>query len=440
MSLWIKIFIAFFIAAIIGGGAVVYKGVSLERRISIPSRDISFFKQIQRLVTKGDDQEVPRDMNILLLGVAGKGHDGSELTDTIVILMIRPQQKRVALLSIPRDLYVKVPDLNIGYSRVNAVYTFGNQYKYETGGIGLLKKTIKEVTGVPIDNYVLMDFEGFVDLVDTLGGIEVDNKEDIYDTAYPGPNFTYQTFKLKKGGHLLDGQTALKYVRTRHSAEGDFGRARRQQEALQVIRTKIFDLNPIFELDKISQIMDTLGEHIKTDLAIDEMKTLYDIHKEEPLVTSAVIDANPETGVVIESKEPLGNAVADVLKPRLGNDNYIEIQDMITHIFDLEQWKTIQKQLREETSSIEIRYSPQDFESKIANNLANELIRFGYQTTLKSIKISELPQETIIYDFSKGAKSASLDDLKNKLSAKTSIATEKITSNADFVVIIKNTK
>lgn len=438
MSLWVKIILALFLVLIVGGGTIVYKGLSLERNISIPSKETSFFKQIQKLVTKEDKEKIVEDMNILLLGIAGKGHDGSELTDTILILMIRPRENKVALLSIPRDLYIKVPELNIGYSRINAVYTYGNQYSYEEGGIGLLKETVKNITGLPIDNYVLMDFDGFTELVDTLEGIEIDNKEDIYDTAYPGPNLTYQTFKLKKGVHTLDGKTALKYVRTRHSAGGDFARARRQQEALQAIKDKVFELNPIFDLAKIDKILTTMGEHIKTDLMIDQMRTLYDLYKSNPQITSAVIDVDPENGTLIESKEQLGNAVADVLKPRLGTENYSEIHELVENIFNLDPWKEKRKQIKEEKAVLEIRYSPQDFETKIANVLASDLTKFGYQTTLQIIKSSTLSTETTIYDLSKGGKPASLEDLKNKLDAKTSVPVAEITSNADFVIVIKN--
>lgn len=440
MSLWVKTFLTIFVIVVIGAGTVVYKGLSFERNISIPSKDTSIFKQIQKLVTKSeeDEKDEMREMNILLLGIAGKGHEGSELTDTIIILMIRPQEHKIALLSIPRDLYTKVPELNLGYTKINAVYTFGNQYQYEEGGIGLIKKTLTQITGITIDNYVLMDFDGFTELVDILGGIEVNNKEDIYDTAYPGPNFTYQTFKLKKGVHILDGKTSLKYVRTRHSAGGDFNRAGRQQEVLQAIKNKILALNLIFDLGKINRILDALGEHIKTDLSIEQMKWLYSTYQDTFEIFSVVVDADPETGILIESKEPLGNAVADVLKPRLGEGNFSEFQELINNVFNYNSWKNKRKQLREEKASVEIRYASQDFESSTIQELTTELTKFGYVVYSKQVKTSELTESSIMYDLAKGTKPASLEDLKNKLNAKTSIAIETIASNADFVVFLKN--
>lgn len=440
MSLWVKIFLGIFVIIVMGLGAIVYKGLSFERNIAIPSKQTSFLKQIQKLVTKNDDekQNQPDEINILLLGLPGKGHDGSELTDTIILLMIRPKEHKAAMLSIPRDLYIKIPDLNIGYSRINTVYTYGNEYKHEQGGVGLLKKTVKDLTGVTVDNYVFIDFDGFVKLIDILGGVEIDNKEDIYDTAYPGPKFTYRTFKLKKGQYTLNGETALKYVRTRHSTEGDFGRAKRQQTVLNVIKDKILELNPIFDLGKINEIINTLGEHIKTDVPIEQMKLLYEIYKGNFQVVSEVIDASPETGVLVESKEPLGTGIADVLKPRLGEGNYSEIHEIVDNIFDLEMWKNKRKQLAQEKASVEIKYSSQDFESKTISDLTNELIKFGYQATAKQIKTSELPETSIIYDLTLGTKPASLEDLKNKLDAKTSVPIADIKSDSNFVAIIKN--
>jgi len=441
MSLWVKIFLAIFIIIALGAGTIVYKGLSFERNISISSKDTSIFKQIQNMVTKSEEQDEKdtiKEMNILLLGIAGKGHEGSELTDTIIILMIRPKENRIALLSIPRDLYIKVPELNLGYTKINAVYTYGNQYQYEEGGIGLIKKTLTQITGITIDNYVLMDFDGFTELVDILGGVQVDNKEDIYDTAYPGPDFTYQTFKLKKGVHTLDGKTALKYVRTRHSAGGDFNRARRQQDVLQAIKDKLLALHPIFDLGKINKILDTLGEHIKTDLSIEQMRWLYSVYQDTFEIFSVVVDADLETGILIESKEPLGNAVADVLKPRLGEDNFSEFQELTSNVFQYDSWKSKRKQLREEKASIEIRYAAQDFESATLTELTTELTKFGYTVFTKQVKASELSESSIIYDLAKGTKPASLEDLKNKLNTKTSIALGTITSNADFVVFLKN--
>lgn len=445
MSWWVKIFLIIFVVIVGGGSTLVYKGLSLERNISIPAKEGSILQQIKDLVTinsKSPEKELPEEINILLLGIPGKGHSGSDLTDTIIVLMIRPKENKAALLSIPRDLYVKIPELNIGYSRINAVYTYGNEYTHEEGGIGLLKETIKDVTNIHIDNYVILDFNGFVDLVDILGGIEIDNKENIYDSAYPADNFKYQTFKLSAGEHLLDGETALKYVRTRHSSGGDFDRAKRQQEVLDIIKIKMLELNPIFDLGKITKIIDTLGSHVKTDMGLTQIKILYDAYQDNQQnnwqTVSALIDSDVETGVLIESKEPLGTGVADVLKPRLGENNYSEIQEMIYNIFELETWQEKRRQLKTENASLELRYNNNDFESETINALAEELSKFGYIVTIGTISSDELPEETIIYDLSKGVKSYSLNDLKEKLDAKTSAPDVEITSGYDFVVILKN--
>lgn len=446
MSWWVKFFLIIFIAIITGGGTLVYKGLSLERNISIPTKESSLIKQIQELVNLNSNepkQELPEEINILLLGIPGKGHNGAELTDSILVLMARPRENKAVLLSIPRDFYVKIPDLDLGYSRINAVYTYGNEYKYEGGGIELLKKTIENVTNIRIDNYIVMDFTGFVDLVDTLEGIEIDNKEDIYDTAYPGENFTYQTFKLKKGKHVLDGDTALKYVRTRHSFGGDFDRVRRQHEVLQILKEKTLDLNPVFDINKINKIINTLGEHIKTDLSITQIKSLYELQKKDWQIASSFIDANPETGVLLESKELLGNAQADVLKPRLGVDNHTEIKEFIENIFALDAWKEKQRNLRTEKATVEIRYSPKDFNNESLNSLTKELSNFGYQTNSQVLKVGEInnsPEETTIYDFTKGTKPYSLEDLKDKLGAKTSVPIGNLNSTKDFVVILKTKK
>jgi hypothetical protein len=110
--------------------------------------------------------------------------------------------------------------------------------------------TVTEITGLPIHYFVILDFDGFEKIIDTVGGVRINAERDFLDTRYPGKNYGYETFQLSKGWHSLDGATALKYVRERHAdPEGDFGRAKRQQETIRAVRDKVFSvptfLNPV---------------------------------------------------------------------------------------------------------------------------------------------------------------------------------------------------
>ena len=115
------------------------------------------------------------------MGIGGPGHEGPNLTDTIMVISIKPQTHEVALLSIPRDLYVNIP--GIGYSKINAAHAYGEEYKESLGttGVKLAQEVISNVTSLPIHYYIRMDFKGFEKMIDTLGGVDIDVPCNFYD-------------------------------------------------------------------------------------------------------------------------------------------------------------------------------------------------------------------------------------------------------------------
>jgi len=177
-----------------------------------------------------------------MLGVAGKGKPGQNLTDTIMIASINPKTNQVALLSIPRDLYVTIPGNNAAM-KINAVYQYGlnSTNNDEQKASQMLKSAINNITGLDINYYIVLNFDGFTRVVDTIGGVNITSARDIHDARYPGPNYSYETFDLSAGFHHLDGATALQYARERHDdPEGDFGRAKRNKIFFRLPKAKYF--------------------------------------------------------------------------------------------------------------------------------------------------------------------------------------------------------
>ncbi len=159
-------------------------------------------------------------------------------TDTLMLASIDPHSSSVGILSIPRDLYVEVPGFTHP-QRVNTPMVLG-ELKQPGYGPRLAMQTVEYNLGMRVHDYLAVDFNSFVRLVNAIGGIEIDVPESIRDPFYPDMNFGYNPFYIPAGRQVLDGQTALKYARTRHG-DNDFQRAERQQAVMYAIRDKLLD-------------------------------------------------------------------------------------------------------------------------------------------------------------------------------------------------------
>ncbi len=298
-------------------------------------------------------------LNILLLGVGGENHDGPNLTDTIIVASISPQNDKVTLISLPRDFWV--PDLR---AKINTAYTYGEEKK-EGGGITLIQAVIEKITGLPIDYTLKIDFSGFVKAVDLLGGLEVEVERSFDDYEYPLDGkendpcdhseeelealatassqleafpCRYEHIHFDKGIQHMDGTTALKFVRSRHAKgdEGsDFARSKRQEKIIKAFKDKAFSLQMFLNPGKFLDLYDVLKESIDTNIKEDEfddfIRLMQKLQKAE--IKSIAIDTGDgkqkREGLLIN---PEINEEYDfnwVVVPRIGNGNYTEIKDYI---------------------------------------------------------------------------------------------------------------
>ncbi len=248
--------------------------------------------------------------NILLLGVGGEGHDGANLTDTMMVASIDTADGTVSMLSIPRDLYIAESDVGWG-TRINSIY----QYVYDetensATAEASLEEEIEDMLNIEIHYYAKIDFQGFTEIVDAIDGITVNVAETISDYSYPAPdgsNVLYDPFYLAAGEQELDGETALKYARSRHStAGGDFDRAKRQQEVIEAIKNKALSLGVLTSPSKIKNIYYAISNNFETNLSLSDMLTLVDQAGdfEDDAIQSAVFsDAAYETGGFLYTPE-----------------------------------------------------------------------------------------------------------------------------------------
>ncbi|WP_420628374.1 LCP family protein [Candidatus Leptofilum sp.] len=209
-------------------------------------------------------------VSILLLGIDQRcEEDGPTHTDSMMVLTIDPVGLSAAVLSLPRDLWVEIPDF--GVDRINQAHYLGEIYEYPGGGQALAVQTVETLLGVPIDYYVAVNFEAFVEVVDLIGGIDIDVLEAIDDPNYPDRCYGYDPFSIEAGKQHLDGETALKYARTRATFGGDVDRAARQQAVILAVRQQVFDLNNVTQLiAQAPQLWHTSQENIRTNMTLDE--------------------------------------------------------------------------------------------------------------------------------------------------------------------------
>lgn len=207
----------------------------------------------------------PEPVDILILGVDARPNDSYVArTDSVMLLNVSPGNFGVSLLSIPRDVFITVP--NYGEQRINVVNVLGEQ-EAKGQGPALVEAGIKESFGVTIENYVRLDFQAFVALIDAVGGVDIDVPKLIIDYEYPTADNNTMTIQFDPGVEHMDGTRALQYARTRHQ-DDDYQRAARQQ---QVIDALIKELANPLNIGKLPAVWRAIDEHTDTDMSAWDM-------------------------------------------------------------------------------------------------------------------------------------------------------------------------
>lgn len=218
--------------------------------------------------------EPPSDtpITVLLLGSDGRPDEtGPERSDAIVIVRLDPVRRRVALLSLPRDLIVPIP--GYGQARINSASVYGEQFGEPGGGVGLMRRTVSALLNTPIDYVVHVNFAGFIGAVDAIGGITIDVPQELYDPAYPTMDYGYTVAHFLPGPQQMDGATALMYSRIRHM-DSDFERMRRQQAVLLGIAHRLREQNLLEQVQSVAAITTALRDYVQTDLSQNRLMSL----------------------------------------------------------------------------------------------------------------------------------------------------------------------
>jgi LCP family protein required for cell wall assembly len=214
----------------------------------------------------------PGTINIAVLGSDRRPDWYDWHTDVVQVVSVQPSVPAVTVLSIPRDLYVYIPDFRM--SRINFADMYGEVYGYEGGGPALTQQTLLYNLGIPVDHYIRTDFDGFIGIVDALGGVDIPVHCRLEDHwPYADESGEYPIKVLEPGVHHMDGETALWYARSRMTSSV-FARERRQQQVLEAIWRKARSLDL---LPRIPQLWDPLHSMVVTDLTLGDALTLADV-------------------------------------------------------------------------------------------------------------------------------------------------------------------
>lgn len=390
--------------------------------------------------TKLDGEDTGR-VNILLAGNSADdaGHQGAQLTDSIMLISIDTKHNKAFLMSIPRDLYVSIPDE--GYNKINYAYVAGEQNHfsengYPSGGMGLLEKVVEDNFNIPINYYALVNYNAFRDAVDAVGGIDITIKSDDPRGLYD-PNIDYKTHKplvkLSNGVHHLNGEQALDLARARGDsyrsygfAGSDFDRTSHQRQMLVALKSKAVSAGVLANPAKLSSLFDAIGNNVHTDLKLPEVHRLYDLTKDINGGSIQSYSLNDAFGqnLLKNYTNPRGEST---LVPAAGVDDYSDIQAFIKRI-------TSNNPVVQEGASVVILNGTDKL--GLASQERTKLVAKDINVDAIGDALQTQPTTTII-DVSGGKKPGTIAYLKSRYKATvTTVNPYKNTYDTDIIVVL----
>ncbi|MFH1631878.1 MAG: LCP family protein [bacterium] len=412
-----------FLAFVALGGVVFSYNIS---KIAVaPASDdggFSIFSSFRRLVTSDEKELVGEEddrINFLLMGIGGAGHDGPELTDTLMFASFRPSTNEIGVMSIPRDLVVPIP--GYGYRKINHVNAYG-ELDDPGSGPDFAGDVVGGIIDQEIQYTIKVDFRGFEDLVNAIGGINVYVDRSFIDPSYPTDDYLTQVIGFEQGWQSMDGETALQFARSRHGTNGegdDFARAARQQKILLAVKDKVLSPSVLLSPGKLNSLIETFQDNVETNLSFWEMIKLarYAPDVDTEGLSLHVLDGSTESPLYSTSING-----AYVLLPK--QDDWSEVQYMAENVFS--EAGTTQAQLAEQATPIEL-VTVEIQNGTSVNGLAFQTSQLLASSGVNVVKIGNAESRsydtTIIYDLTGGKKSEGLNVLKDFLEADVAMST-----------------
>ncbi|MDQ5971849.1 MAG: LytR family transcriptional regulator [Patescibacteria group bacterium] len=426
--------LALMVLVLVGGGFVGAKAYMKSRKVLQGGGSAVALQENvdpSQLKVEGDGR-----INILLLGRGGDGHEGPDLTDTLLVASIDPISKEAGLVSIPRDMWVK--PAGASYTKINAVYA-NAKYKVQDGkkipnqaqeaekaGQAAIEKTVEDTLGIPIHYHVMVDFEAFRKSIDTVGGVDINVKNQLYDPSVAWEN-NWNPLIAAVGQQKFNGNKALLYVRSRHgSARGDFDRAERQREMLVALKDKVLSLGTFGNPVKVSQLLDAFGDHVETNFGSGEVMKLYNIAKQIPSnkVVSVGLADPPNDFITTDMV-----AGQSVVVPKAGIGDYAAIQSYIRNTLK-------DSYIKDENAAILVFNGTN--KAGLATTKANLLKSYGYNVGEVADAPTKDYTKTQLIDLRDGKKKYTKHYLQKRLgvNATTKLPEGINPGTADFVIVL----
>lgn len=377
------------------GGFLFWKGyANLHKVFNGTGTVAALTKNVDPSLLKGEGDG---RVNVLLLGIGGAGHSGPDLTDTMLILSIDPVNNTANLLSVPRDLWVKMPTNFFGkYQKINAAYESA-KYSYVgrqdstnknkaaiQAGFAADDQILGQVLGIKINYHVLVDFRAFKQAIDTVGGVTIDVKERLFDPTMAWEN-NWNSVLAPAGVQTMNGKQALLYSRSRETSS-DFARTERQRQIIIALKDKVLSVGTLSNPTKISGLMGAFGDNVYSDLSVSGVERLYNIMKQiDDSKIQSIGLTDPTSNLV--TTDHVGNI--SVVRPRAGFNNYDAIRTYV------------RGQLRDgyivkENAPIELIGST----TSSVTAMAQDLKTYGYNIVNTGTASTNLNQRPVVVDFS----------------------------------------
>ncbi len=374
------------------------------------------------------------ELTFLLMGVGGEGHAGSLLTDTMLLATVDLEENRIGIVSIPRDL--AYPLGGGRFMKINAVHAYAEQNAPGNGARDTAD-AMEELLSTHIDHVIRVDFHGFVTLVDAVGGIDVNVERAFTDYEYPTEDDKWQTVHFDAGSQHMDGERALKFVRSRHGGNGeggDFARNRRQQRVMLALKEKLLSAGTLTNPQRLLKLYEAVAQNLQTDLSP------WDILKLAPLTQNLSSDNITLTVLTDEPGGVLRPANIDgafMLFPK--EEDWSEIRDIVHDPF-----RTAEERVTDDrpTQPVTVEVRNGTYATGFAGTVSDKLTALGYEIAGVGNATRRGYERSVIYDLTSGKKAEDLAKLKRLLDANISTTDPKIANEegltlaTDFLIIL----
>lgn len=487
-----RIGLGIFLSTLFLLGALSY-GIASTENSNESQNNLGFLSSIKRLASAGESNTSLRSddrITALLLGIGGAGHDGPELTDTMMLISFKPSTKELGVISIPRDLGVDLE--GYGLQKINHANAYAEN-KDSGSGKTAAAKVVSQIFDEPIDYTVKVDFGGFAEIIDAMGGVDVmvdnsftdysypiDGMEDADCAAIAGitpaesdpsastdgqllastdgqltvgtadtntapaiPNCRVKTLEFTKGQTLMNGETALAFARSRHGNNGegsDFARAARQQKILLAVKDKLTAGGTILNPKKLNDILGVIKKNIDTDISLWDMVKLAKYAPDVSLdrLTSHVIDG--ASGLVYDTSV---NGSYFILP---FNGDWRDFKALAENIFNPNAVtaKTLSHAIPHTDTELTIEIQNGTPVNGLARDTATVLQGSGIKVVAVGNATDRTFADTVIVDFTDGQKDEELLALQKFLNAKVYLTAKGFAAStiitADKIVPIEDWK